>query len=69
MAWSGVLRREDIGPGIWRLHLDRGAPLVLRGAIPAELAGRRVVVEGEREEGFGLEMAGEAIRVRAVRAA
>jgi hypothetical protein len=37
--------------------------------VPGDLAGREVVAEGDADEGFGVQMRGPAMRVRAVRAA
>ena len=66
MRIVGKLVRENISGGFWKLQ-GAGGDRVLRGTIPDELAGQQVVVEGEPEESYGVEMAGPVLIVRSVR--
>lgn len=62
----GVLERRDLEGGIWVLR-TRDGEYTLYGDVPRELAGARVEVEGELDEGFGIGMAGPSMLVRTVR--
>jgi hypothetical protein len=62
----GVLERRDLDGGIWVLRAP-DADYTLYGDVPRELAGARVEVEGELDEGFGIGMAGPSVLVRSVR--
>lgn len=68
MTWKGLLQRLDIGPGVFVLITEDGARLPLDGRVPADLTGRRVVVEGEAVEqmGIGMTGGGPTIRVKRV---
>ena len=68
MKIRGRLAWRDLGAGFWVVETPAGEVVVL-GAVDGKLAGREVVVEGEADEGFGVHMRGEAVRVRAVRSA
>lgn len=70
MTWNGTLERVDFGPGAWVLRTDSGERLALVGLVPAELAGRRVSVEGRTVEAMGFAMVGaSSIEVARIRAA
>ncbi len=66
---TGTLKRVDLGPGAWVLDTPDGQRYQLAGDIPAELAGKRVKVEGKVENGFSFAMTGPTLRVKAIRAA
>lgn len=65
MIWKGRLERRDLEGGIWVLHTPDGE-VTLRGHVPKDLAGAEVVVEGERDDGFGFDMTGPAAAVKRI---
>lgn len=70
MNVRGRLERVDLGAGGWALVADDGHRYVLDGAVPAELAGAQVDVEGAVAGGFGFLMTGDpTLRVSRVRRA
>ena len=68
MTWSGTLRRLDLGTGVWVLERPGGGRVALVGAVPSELDGRRVEVDGQPFAGMGIGMVGtEMVEVSAIR--
>lgn len=58
-TFQGTLVKRDLGPGTWVLRTDDGDEHPLHGDIPADLAGERVSVEGQRLTGqMGIGMTG-----------
>ena len=59
----GTLVFNDIGAGSWTLRTDAGDVYALSGEVPKALAGRRVKVEGEIQDGggFGFAMQGNPV--------
>lgn len=70
MILVGALEKRFLAGAVWVLVTDDDVQYELRGAIPAELDGARVTVEGEpAEAAFSMHMVGEVIEVSAIRAA
>lgn len=68
MTARGRLERNALEGGGWVLVTGKER-YVLIGDVPAGLAGRDVIVDGELDEGFGIFMQGPQLRVRTVRTA
>ena len=53
---TGILRFEDIGPGIWILETDNGKRYQLQGPVVEHYADRKVIVSGtlSAEASFGM---------------
>lgn len=70
-TFEGMLKSEDLGPGVWVLVTAAGDRITLVGEVPASLSGRKVRVTGNAVEGgMGIGMAGgpmvEVSRVEAL---
>lgn len=70
-TYEGMLKSEDLGPGVWVLETSSGERIALVGEVPSSLAGRRVRVTGNAMEGgMGIGMTGgpmvEVSRIEAV---
>jgi hypothetical protein len=66
---TGTLRKRFFGGDVWVLEPDQGAPVQLKGRVPAELVDRRVEVRGEPvDSDLSLAMAGEIWEVRSIKA-
>ncbi len=68
MTVRGRLEKNRLEGGTWVLTAGKER-FVLVGVVPGDLDGREVIVDGEREEGFGIFMQGPQLRVTAVRPA
>ena len=60
-----LVRRVLGGRTTWSLQGDR--PVELRGDVPADLEGQRVVVTGTPAPAFGFGMAGDVVQVERIR--
>lgn len=64
--WTGTLRYVDVGPGTWVLDTEEGT-LQLSGAVPSNLNGSQVDVEGRPINALGFGMVSDrSIEVRRI---
>ena len=69
MTLTGTLKRHDMGTGGWILETDAGDRVSLYGNVDRELAGKRVVIDGQTVDAMGFGMVGSsAFEVRKVSA-
>jgi hypothetical protein len=70
MTVSGKLVKDDFGTGVWVLETDSGERLMLDGAVPEGLEGKRVSVDGSKSNAMGMGMSGGGvISVRSIKRA
>ena len=53
MTIEGILKREDLGPGVWTITADDGRKFGVTGKVPEGLDGKRVKLDGKVAQGFG----------------
>jgi len=65
MIIEGILKRKDIGPGVWVLE-SKDQTWTLKGSVPKHQENQRMRLEGEPEQSFGFAMTGPVFVVYAV---
>ncbi len=70
MTFTGKLKKEDLGSGVWVLETDSGERLMLDGTVPEGLEGKRVSVDGSKADAMGIGMTGGGVvSVKAIKRA